>query len=152
MKRRKVKYKNKKKVQQTVVVNKKKIIQKKNHIFFKYGIGHLLFFQKRSNVFLVLKTETKKHVITLTAGSCKVGTTKKQKISPFNINIMIKQLKEYCKIYEINRLRFYLRSSINKHYYNILKYLSLYNIRIIEIGYVLHLPHNGVRSRKIRRI
>ena len=152
MKRRKVKYKNKKKVQQTVVVNKKKIIQKKNHIFFKYGIGHLLFFQKRSNVFLVLKTETKKHVITLTAGSCKVGTTKKQKISPFNINIMIKQLKEYCKIYEVNRLRFYLRSSINKHYYNILKYLSLYNIRIIEIGYVLHLPHNGIRKRKIRRI
>ena len=152
MKRRKVKYKNKKKVQQTVVVNKKKIIQKKNHIFFKYGIGHLLFFQKRSNVFLVLKTETKKHVITLTAGSCKVGTTKKQKISPFNINIMIKQLKEYCKIYEISRLRFFMKSSINKHYYNILKYLSLYNIRIIEIGYVLHLPHNGIRSRKMRRI
>jgi ribosomal protein S11 len=152
MKRRKVKYKNKKKVQQNVIVNKKKTIQKKNHIFFKYGIGHLLFFQKRSNVFLVLKTEKKKHVITLTAGSCKVGTTKKQKISPFNINIMIKQLKEYCKIYEVNRLRFYLRSSINKHYYNILKYLSLYNIRIIEIGYVLHLPHNGIRKRKIRRI
>jgi ribosomal protein S11 len=152
MKRRKVKYKNKKKIQQNIAVSKKKIIQKKNHFFFKYGIGHLLFFQKRSNVFLVLKTEKKKHVITLTAGSCKVGTTKKQKISPFNINIMIKQLKEYCKIYEINRLRFFLRSSINKHYYNILKYLSLYNIRIIEIGYVLHLPHNGVRSKKIRRI
>ena len=153
MKRRKTKYKkNKKKVQQNIAVNKKKIIQKKTHIFFKYGIGHLLFFQKRSNVFLVLKTEKKKHVITLTAGSCKVGTTKKQKISPFNINIMIKQLKEYCKIYEVNRLRFYIRSSINKHYYNILKYLSLYNIRIIEIGYVLHLPHNGIRKRKIRRI
>jgi len=103
-------------------------------------------------VFLVLKTEKKKNVITLTAGSCKLGTTKKQKISPFNINIMIKQLKEYCKIYEVNRLRFYLRSSINKHYYNILKYLSLYNIRIIEIGYVLHLPHNGMRKRKTRRI
>lgn len=151
MKRRKGKYKNKKKVQQPIV-NKKRIIQKKNNIFFKYGIGHLLFFQKRSNVFLVLKTEKKRHVITLTAGSCKLGTTKKQKISPFNINIMIRRLKEYCKIYEVSRVRFFLRSSINKHYYNILKYLSLYNIKVMEIGYVLHLPHNGVRKRKPRRI
>src|ERR1700753_3134812 len=153
MKRRKTKYKkNKKKVQQNIVVNKKKIIQKKTHIFFKYGIGHLLFFQKRSNVFLVLKTEKKKHVITLTGGSCKLGNTKKQKISPFNINIMIKRLKEYCKVYNVYRIRFFLRSSINKHYYNIIKYLSLYNIKIMEIGYVLHLPHNGMRIRKARRI
>src|ERR1700742_5252534 len=152
MKQRKKKYKNKKNKKQELSVKKNSVIQKKTHISFKYGIGHVLFFQKRSNVFLVLKTEKKKNVITLTAGSCKVGTTKKQKISPFNINIMIKQLKEYCKIYEVNRLRFYIRSSINKHYYNILKYLSLYNIKIIEIGYVLHLPHNGIRKRKIRRI
>src|ERR1700744_2900509 len=131
---------------------KKKKKQKKTHIFFKYGIGHLLFFQKRSNVFLVLKTEKKKHVITLTAGSCKACTTKKQKISPFNINIMIKQLKEYCKIYEVNRLRFYIRSSINKQYYNILKYLSLYNIRIIEVGYVLHLTQKGIGKKTRRRI
>jgi ribosomal protein S11 len=153
MKRRKGKYKNKgKKKIQEAAVTKKKIIQKKNHIFFKYGIGHLLFFQKRSNMFLVLKTENKKHVITLTAGSCKVGRTKKQKISPFNINIMIRRLKEYCIIYEVNRIRFFLRSSINKHYYNILKYLSIYNIKILEIGYVLHVPHNGTRIRKKRRI
>jgi len=152
MKRRKGKFKNKGKKTQEVVVNKKKIIQRNEFIFFKYGIGHLLFFQKRSNVFLVLKTENKKHVVTLTAGSCKIGKTKKQKISPFNINIMIKQLKEYCKVYEVSRIRFFLRSSINKHYYNILKYLSLYNIKVMEIGYVLHVPHNGIRKRKSRRI
>jgi ribosomal protein S11 len=152
MKRRKGKFKNKGKKVQEVAVNKKKIIQRNEFIFFKYGIGHLLFFQKRSNVFLVLKTENKKHVVTLTAGSCKVGKTKKQKISPFNINIMIKQLKEYCKVYEVSRIRFFLRSSINKHYYNILKYLSLYNIKVMEIGYVLHVPHNGIRKRKSRRI
>jgi ribosomal protein S11 len=152
MKRRKGKFKNKGKKTQEVVVNKKKIIQRNEFIFFKYGIGHLLFFQKRSNVFLVLKTENKKHVVTLTAGSCKVGKTKKQKISPFNINIMIKQLKEYCKVYEVSRIRFFLRSSINKHYYNILKYLSIYNIKVMEIGYVLHVPHNGIRIRKSRRI
>jgi ribosomal protein S11 len=152
MKRRKGKFRNKGKKVQEVAVNKKKIIQRNEFIFFKYGIGHLLFFQKRSNVFLVLKTENKKHVVTLTAGSCKVGKTKKQKISPFNINIMIKQLKEYCKVYEVSRIRFFLRSSINKHYYNILKYLSLYNIKVMEIGYVLHVPHNGTRKRKSRRI
>lgn len=145
------KYKNKKKAQQPLVL-KKKIIQKKEHIFFKYGIGHLLFFQKHSNVFLVLKTENKKHVVTLTSGSCRVGTTKKQKISPFNVNLIIKQLKQYCKIYDVYRVRFYFKSTINKHYYNIIKYLSLYDIKIMEIGYKLHTPHNGMRGRKSRRI
>jgi len=152
MKQRRKKYKNKKNKKQELSIKKNSVIQKKTHISFKYGIGHVLFFQKRSNVFLVLKTEKKKHVITLTGGSCKLGNTKKQKISPFNINIMIKRLKEYCKVYNVYRIRFFLRSSINKHYYNIIKYLSLYNIKIMEIGYVLHLPHNGMRIRKARRI
>jgi len=153
MKQRKGKYKKKnQKKKQTFILNKKKILQKKDHIFFKYGIGHVLFFQKHSNIFLVLKTEKKKHVVTLTAGSCKVGDTKKQKISPFNINIVIKRLKDYCKLYGVYRIRFFLKSTINKHYYNIIKYLSLYNIKIMEIGYVLYLPHNGIRGRKLRRI
>jgi ribosomal protein S11 len=153
MKQRKGKYKKKNQKKVTdLFVNKKKILQKKNHIFFKYGIGHVLFFQKHSNIFLILKTEKKKHVITLTAGSCNVGSTKKQKISPFNINIIIKRLKDYCKLYNVYRIRFFLRSSINKHYYNIIKYLSLYNIKVMEVGYVLHLPHNGTRGKNLRRI
>lgn len=150
--KKKHKYKNKKNKNQQPLVQKKRVIQKKEHIFFKYGIGHLLFFQKHSNVFLVLKTENKKHVVTLTAGSCRVGRTKKQKISPFNVNMIIKQLKEYCTIYDITRVRFFFKSAINKHYYNIIKYLALYNIKIMEIGYVLHMPHNGTRGRKFRRI
>jgi ribosomal protein S11 len=148
----KSKGKQKKKVESSAIIKKKKIIQKKAHIFFKYGIAHLLFFKKHSNMFLILKTENKKHVVTITAGSCGVGKTKKQKISPYNIHLIIKQLKEYCNIYNINRVRFYLRSRLDKHYYNILKYLSLYNIRIIELNYVLHLAHNGMRGRKPRRI
>jgi ribosomal protein S11 len=156
MKRRdKIKIKSKgklKKKVQPIIVKKKKIIQKKAHIFFKYGIAHLLFFKKHSNMFLVLKTENKKHVVTISSGICDIGKTKKQKISPYNIHLIIKQLKEYCNIYNINRVRFFLRSRLDKHYYNILKYLSLYNIRIIELNYVLHLAHNGMRGRKPRRI
>lgn len=151
--RKKKKYKNKinrNRKQRDVV--KKSIVQKKSHILFKYGIGHVLFFQRRSNVFLTLKTEKRQHVITLTGGSCKLGYTKKEKVSPFNINLVIRRLKEYCRVYEVNRIRLFLRSSINKHYYNIIKYLSIYNLKIMEIGYVLHLPHNGIRSRKPRRI
>ena len=146
------KFKSKKKNTAAAFYYKKKIIQKKPNIFFKYGIGHVLFFQKYSNVFLILKTENRKHVVTLTGGSCKLGKTKKQKISPYNINLVIKELKRYCMVYEVNRIRFYLRTNINKHYYNILKYLALYNIKILEIGYVLHLPHGRLRGRKMRRI
>src|SRR5689334_15045634 len=154
MKQRKRKYKNiKLKNKNDIVSNKKKkLLQKKDNILYKYGIDHVLFFQKHSNVFLFLKKEKKKHVVTLTGGSCKFGNTKKQKISPFNINIIIKRLKDYCILYNVYRIRFFLRSSINKHYYNIIKYLSLYNIKIMELGYVLHLPHNGIRGKKLRRI
>ena len=144
------KYKNKKKIQK-VINTKMRVIQKREHIF-KYGIGHVLFFQKRSNIFFVLKTEKNKHAITLSSGSCKVGDTKKQKISPFNINLIIKRLKEYFKVYKIYRIRLFFRGFINKHYYHIIKNLSLFRIRIMEIGYVLHSPHNGVRRRKSRRV
>lgn len=148
--KKKHKYKNKKKIQK-VIDTKMKVIQKRKHTF-KYGIGHLLFFQKRSNVFFVLKTEKNKHVITLSSGSCKVGSTKKQKISPFNLNIIIKRLKEYLNLYNIYRIRLFFRSFINKHYYHIIKNLSLFHIKVMEIGYVLHFPHNGMRKRKSRRI
>lgn len=152
MKQRKGKFKNKKKKVEQPIIKKKKIIQKKDHIFFKYGIGHVLFFQRQSNVFIVLKTQEKKHVITLTGGSCHLGNTKKQKTSPYNVNILIRRLKEYCKLYDVTRIRFFFRGFINKHYYNIIKYLSLYNLKIIEVGYVLHLPHGNMRIRKRRRI
>lgn len=151
-KNKKFKFKQKPKNQKGPLISKKKEIQKKDYIIFKYGIGHLLFFQKYSNVFLVLNTENNQHVVTLTAGSCQLGRTKKQKISPFNVSLMVKELKSYCNIYDITRVRFFLRSEINKHYYNIIKYLSLNDIKIMEIGYVLHVPHNGKRGRKLRRI
>ena len=153
--KKKQKFKNKKQNQnqeQNKLDVKKKEIQKKDYIIFRYGIGHLLFFQTHSNVFLVLTTEMNQHVVTLTGGSCHLGRTKKQKISPFNISLMIKELKRYCSVYEVTRIRFFLRSSINKHYYNIIKYLSLNDLKIMEIGYVLHLAHSGVRGRKPRRI
>ena len=148
--KKKHKYKKKKKIQK-VIDTKMKVIQKRKHTF-KYGIGHLLFFQKRSNVSFVLKTEKNKHVITLSSGSCKVGSTKKQKISPFNLNIIIKRLKEYLNLYNIYRIRLFFRSFINKHYYHLIKNLSLFHIKVMEIGYVLHFPHNGMRKRKSRRI
>jgi ribosomal protein S11 len=142
----------KKKLSIASVPVKKKKIEKKNYIFFKYGIGHLVFFKKHSNLFFILRTENRKHVVTLTSGNCNVGKTKKQKISPHSIQLILKQLKEYCILYDINRLRFYLKSDISKHYYNILKYLNLYNIKILELGYILHKAHNGMRGRKLRRI
>jgi hypothetical protein len=112
----------------------------------------LLYFKRHSNIFLVLKTENKKHVVTLTSGSCGVGKSKKQKISAQNVNLIIQKLKEYCIVYQINRLRFFLKNNITKHYYNILKYLNLYNIRVIENSYVLHKAHHHIRGRKPRRI
>ena len=154
-KKRKFKIKNQNQNQNKQQLNqefKKKEIQKKDYIIFRYGIGHLLFFQKHSNVFFVLTTETNEHLVTLTGGSCHLGRTRKQKVSPFNISLMIKELKRYCSVYDVTRIRFFLRSSINKHYYNIIKYLALNDLKVMEIGYVLHMAHSNVRGRKPRRI
>ena len=76
--------------------NKKNIIEIKNNS----SIGNLLFFKRHSNLFFVLCNYENKHLITLTSGTCKMGKTKKQKISAYNLSNIMNVLSIYLNRYK----------------------------------------------------
>jgi hypothetical protein len=73
--------------------------------FFKFNIANLLFFKRHSNLFLVLLDSRNKHVITLTSGLCKLGKTKKQKITPHGLPKIITTLIKYLVLYRVKFLK-----------------------------------------------
>jgi hypothetical protein len=125
---------------------------KKTKFFFKQKIGRLLFFKRHSNLFLVLLDSTHKHVITLTSGSCKLGKTKKQKISAYGLSKMITVLLKYLNKYKIKYIKFLIRQKLTSHFYNIQKLLKLNNKFIKDYKFILKRPHSIIRGRKKRRI
>lgn len=132
--------------------DKKKLLIYKQHFLFKNNIASLLYFKKHSNIFLVLSADDNQHVITLTSGNCRIGRTRKQKISPYNIYLLIEELNRYFILYRIRKIKFMLKTKISSHFYNIIKYLEYYKIKINECNFILHHPHNGTRGRNSRRV
>lgn len=142
----------KKLLESRIYKDKKKVLILKKHFFFKNNTASLLYFKRHSNIFLVLSGDDRKHVITLTSGNCRIGRTKKQKVSAYNIYLLIEELNRYFLLYKITKIRFLLRTKITSHFYNIIKYLEHYNIIINECNLLLHHPHNGMRGRNPRRV
>lgn len=119
---------------------------------FRRGIGKLLFFKRHSNLFFVFLDSHKKHVITLTSGSCKVGKTKKQKMSPLNMGIIIKNLKTYLLLYKINSLHLYMRQKISFYFRKLRKLFKFYKIAIFRYTFILNKCHGNKRGRNPRRV
>lgn len=142
----------KKQLESRLYKDKKKVLIFKRHFFFEKNTAFLLYFKRHSNIFLVLSDNDKNHIITLTSGNCRIGRTKKQKVSAYNIYLLIEELNRYFILYKITRIKLLLKTKITSHFYNIIKYLEHYNIKINECNLVLHHPHNGTRGRNIRRV
>lgn len=119
---------------------------------FRKFFGNLLYFKRHSNLFLVLLDRKFKHVITLTAGSCKLGRTKKQKVAPLNVITMIKKLKTYLDLYNVKFVDLAIRQKMSFHFQNLRKLLKLFNIRVSNYVFILNKPHSKKRGRKLRRI
>ena len=77
----------------------------------KNSLGNLLFFKRHSNIFLILSNCKMRHIITLTAGNCKLGKNKKKKISPFNALNLVIELKSHMLKHNIKFLNFYLATT-----------------------------------------
>jgi len=82
----------------------------------KKFVGNLFFLKKYSNIFLVLSNYKRKHIITLTSGSCKLGKNKKKKISPFNMLNLVVALKASLLKNNIKFLNFYLKQRFSRHF------------------------------------
>jgi len=116
------------------------------------NLGFILFLKKHSNIFIVLLNYKKKHIITLTSGFCKLGKTKKQKTSTFNMLNFILNLKKYLLKFNIKYLIFYLKQRFTSHFYNLKKMFKLHDIIIKKYIFLLHKPHSTLRGKKLRRI
>lgn len=126
--------------------------KKKKKFFFSKGCGNLLFFKRHSNIFFVFLDSKKKHVITLTAGSCKVGKTKKQKISPLNMGGIIQKLKKYINLYKVRTLHLLMRQRIPFYFKKLTKFLKFYNIQVSGFSFILNRSHGYKRGRTPRRV
>jgi hypothetical protein len=118
----------------------------------KKSLGGLLFLKKHSNIFLVLSNYKKKHIITLTAGNCKLGKNKKKKISPFNVLSLVLELKAHMFKHNMKFLNFYFKQRFSRYFFNLRKVLKLNEIKINKYIFLVYKSHGLIRKRKIRRI
>lgn len=130
------------------MIKKRKI----HKFYFNRGVGKLLFFKRHSNLFFVFLDSRKKHIVTLTAGSCKAGKTKKQKMSPLNMGIIVKKLKTYLNLYKVRCLHLYIRQKIAFYFRKLRKLFKFYNILISQYTFILNKCHGIKRGRTPRRI
>lgn len=128
--------------------NKRKI----HKFIFRNGIGNLLFFKRHSNLFFVFLDSRKKHVVTLTSGNCKVGKTRKQKMSPLNMGLIIKKLKTYLILYKIKSVRLLIKQKIIYFIRKLRKLLTFYNIIVSHYKFILNKRHGIKRGRTPRRV
>lgn len=119
---------------------------------FKKGVGNILFFKRHSNLFLVFLDSNKKHIVTLTSGFCKVGTTKKQKVSPLNMGILIQKLKTYMILYKVKSLILSLRQKLTYLFKKLGKLFKYHQINIIGYHYILRKSHGIMKGRNPRRV
>lgn len=127
------------------------MIKFKKFRFFR-GIGNIYFFKRHSNLFLVFFDSKKKHIVTLTSGSCKLGRTKKQKVAALNMLGLVKTLKTYLDKYKVKYLRLYIKQRLTFYLYNLRKLLKLYNFLIVDSKFLLYRSHTKKRGRTVRRI
>ena len=113
---------------------------------------NLLLFKRHSNIFLVLSEKDFKHIKTLTAGYCKMGKKKKEKMAVHNLALMIKVLLDILKESKIKFLHLYIRQRHNSHFFNLCRMLRKNNIRILKFFFILKIPHGFRKGRKLRRI
>src|SRR3954451_19699397 len=115
-------------------------------------VGSLFFFKRYSNIFLVLSNYKRKHIITLTSGSCKLGKNKKKKISPFNMLNLVVALKSSLLKNNIKFLNFYLKQRFSRHFFNLRKMFKLNEIKVNKYIFLLYKSYSLNKKRKIRKI
>lgn len=101
---------------------------------------------------MVFLDSKKKHVVTLTAGSCQVGKSKKQKLSPLNMGIIIKKLKTYITSYNIKSIHLYMKQKIIYYLKKLRKLFKFYDINISKYFFILNTAHGYIRGRTPRRV
>jgi hypothetical protein len=134
------------------MINKSKKVVNIKKFSFTNHIGNILFFKRHSNLFLVFLDSKKKHIVTLTSGSCKIGKNRKQKVSPLNMGGLIQKLKSYLELYRIKSLQLLIRQRLPYYLKRLKKLFKFYNVFISGYSFILKRSHGHVRGRTPRRV
>jgi len=118
----------------------------------KHNIGHLLFFKRHSNIFVVITNYLKKHLYTVTAGNALLGKKKKEKMAVHNLIKLITKVLALLKFYKITCIYISLKQYFNRHFFTLYNYLKKNHIYIIGFRYLLQKPHGFMKRRKLRRV
>lgn len=132
-----------------------KIIKKK-HFFFKKGnlenTAKIYLNKSYTNIYVTLTDLHNKVIICKSSGNSGIFGSKRRKIAYQAIELIIRKLSVYLKLYNIITVIIILKIKINPLLYFLLKELIYYNIIIKEISLRRPKAFNGVRGRKMRRI
>jgi ribosomal protein S11 len=135
-------------------VPRKKLLYK-SHFFFglkKKKIAYLIMKRLQSNTLVTLLDMKHKVIICKTSGNVHVGFNKKLKKAPQALEKIIKGLLPYLRLYRIYNVIIGLKNNISMHLHLMIKELLYNKINVLGIRKMKRIAHNGMRSRKVRRI
>lgn len=133
----------------------KKSIEKiifKSHFKFVAKTANLLYFTTFSNIYLVLLDNLNQCVFSCSAGIAVLGHNKKEKLSSQNAFKFLIFFKRYFDLYNIKNVKLFIRSKVTGHLFQLIKYFNTLEMNVLSIHKIMNIPHNGMKSRKLRRI
>ena len=133
-------------------------IIKKNHFIFNENNFSLknkaifTFNESYSNIFITLLDLNKRVICTKSAGMANLGNSKKKKLSTQTIDILVKQLLIYLRLYKIEEVSIIIKAALDKFFFTFVHKLNYFGISISNFILYKKIPHNGMRSRKLRKV
>lgn len=127
------------------------VLKKKDHFFLPKATAKIYLNKSYTNIFITLADFKNKVIVYKSSGSSGIRGSKRRKTVPQAIEVIMKKLSIYLKLYRIKQVVIILKIKINVYFYYLLKELTYYNINIK--GFLISRPiaFNGVKGRKLRR-
>lgn len=136
----------------------KKRLKKQVHINFNEtfsfpsGIGRIYLKYTRSNIFITLTDFDGRLVLCRSSGSAGLLGKRSKKTTYHAILPIIRSMAEHFKVYKITGVLLYIRVLPTTHERFLIVALARLGVTIKEIVDQIAVPHNGMRSRKVRRV
>jgi ribosomal protein S11 len=117
----------------------------------KLRIAFLIYRKTHSNYFLTLTDRNFSVITCVTSGNSRVGDSKRKKISPYAMEKLGARLVLFLALYKIKALNILVYTKPTAAFFTLTQQLTFKHIKIRRIQEKIHIPHNGIRQRKVRR-
>jgi ribosomal protein S11 len=129
------------------------VFKMKRYLKKPYRYVNLHLRNTLSNYFITLTDKQGNVLLSQTAGKVSFSSRKKQKISPYIIRPMLKNIFKLLNKLKIKNIHLIFRTKLTRHINNFLYYLKFSNIRIKKMLFLRRIPHHfGQRKQKAKRL